>query len=241
MQKEVKIGLEYEGVILKNGVITRFSEMPQNHQDDIKKHYTNPNDGFDCLAECRTRPRNVSIYPISTRTIAEELFNEVTALTKAYNKYGYEVYWGEMNIPEKLRIKILANTKFKKEILTISPSLGYRTIPFVDKPENGTCYRGGGIHLNISGLNKWEGYGLIQEIYSSLPNSNSWKSFYRKEFLFRHKTEKNNGFDGIELMSIGFDATKFNGLLESFQTVKHFFHLFDPICMRINEIVKSKV
>ena len=221
----IQIGLEYEGIILKDENIIRFSSMPTEHQESIKRRYANPHDNYDCLAECRTPPFH-SENTISVDSIAYLLFSQVALLTSIYNELGYDIYWGEMEIPKEIHNSIKSDVKFKKQILTINNG---KIIEFSNNNED-KFYRGGGIHLNISGFPKTQMLGIILDCYSKLYNNN-FNSFYRKNFLFRYKPE----FDGIELMSIGFDSTKFNNIIESFVSTKHFWHLFDPIVKILNE------
>lgn len=219
----MRIGLEYEGVILKNGNIIRFSSMPIEHQDAIKSKYANPHDNYDCLAECRTLPFTFE----STRDVAYKLFEECSKITSIYNDLGYDIHWGELEIPKEIHDSIRSDVKFKKPMLTINKGFFID----IDNSSEEKFYRGGGIHLNISGRHGNHLIGIILSIFNYRYHaSTEFKSFYRKNFLFRFKPE----FDGIELMSIGFDATKFNGLRESFESTKHFFHLFDPIIDELN-------
>ena len=222
--KNLLIGLEYEGVILKDGKIIRFSSMPKEHQEAILRRYPCPHDNYDCLAECRTKP---FIFG-STRDIAYRLFSEVSMLTSIYNSVGYDIHWGEMEIPAEIHNAIKADVKFKKPILTIGKS---GIVDIKNMPEEG-FYRGGGIHINISGRSKAHLLGMALMAYNiSSTLMFKFKSFYRKSFLFRFKPE----FNGVELMSIGFDASQFLGIRQSFETTKHFFHLFDPIVSVLNE------
>lgn len=222
--QSMRIGLEYEGVILKDGNIIRFSSMPVEHQEIIKAKYANPHDNYDCLAECRTLPFTFE----STRDVAYKLFEECSKLTSIYNDLGYNIHWGELEIPKEIHDSIKSDVKFKKPMLTINKGF----FVDIDNSSEEKFYRGGGIHLNISGKHVNHLLGLILHIYKDnwRITHSDFSSFYRKNFLFRFKPE----FNGIELMSIGFDATKFNGLRESFESTKHFFHLFDPIVAELN-------
>jgi hypothetical protein len=218
----MKIGLEYEGVIIKEGVITRWSEIPRqsqlivmdvmrdmgcaaSHLEDVLP----PCDRYDCLAEVRTRPLVCPQECAMAEDLAKALFREIMGCTAAFATEGYSIYWGENKIPSPVHLRISADLSLSKNKKVTYGIVDGKVWP-VDVC-NGTLsedldhiFRGGGMHINVSPVprNLVPALALmLHQPMSCLMNSDHFKSAYRSQLLFRTREEL--GEPIAEYMSYG--------------------------------------
>ena len=184
----MKIGIEYEGVLLKNNKPTRFMDMDWKIRNKIREEYfdEHPCDNCDYLIEVRTQPW------FSEKLLLNEFYYKKNLIEKLLKKYGYSVSWKEMKIP-----KGIPDLKKENKTQHIFDENGCRELEI--KNNN---YRGGGLHINFNSDHNWY---MLFKMYLKTKYANikyKFKSQYRQGLIFRK-----HDF-GYELISIGW---KFSG------------------------------
>lgn len=234
----MKVGLEYEGVIrdsLTNKIV-RWGELSKNTEENIIKackfniylgKNTFPVDNYDCLAEVRTRP----LSNPTNEELLNHLFSEIVSLTKIFKENGLKIEWGECNIPIEIHDSIVEskNEKEKKEKTTYT--LGNQgekiwTPSSVDKR------RGGGLHINVSGLNEKVLISWVCDLHNRLRifRSPKMRSHYRNQILYREKFDVTNSKPIFEYISFGFEILIKENTLENIVSfVNHQFHWAEAI------------
>ena len=201
----MKIGLELEGVILKNGNPFRWSEMTELERIKIKTRsgawldQQDPVDRYDILAEVRTEP----LENPTGHQLAQALLDEVQKTSSAFKSMGYTVSWTEHLIGVELNRAVnndLAQLP-KKDTFCVGEE---KTSLFCPKDNDYIfkipSFRGGGVHINVSPLH-WSltsSFALLMHEHLRQFTPESFSSPYRKNLLFRQKPNR-----VAEYMSLG--------------------------------------
>ena len=209
----MKIGFEYEGVILDdNGQITRWSDIPLQRQFRIKTKMDmmatkqNPCDHYDCLAEVRTEP----LEDKSPRELLLAFRDVIQLADNAFQTEGYFVHWGEMRIPTALHQQILRDLgeskDRKKNTRTIVDGVE------VQYDSKGNVWRGGGMHVSFSDIEDFLMPGVAVNLHTRLHRYlEDWalNSNYRNNLLWRHRDERDQNGAIVhkigEYMTFGFN------------------------------------
>lgn len=187
----MKIGIEYEGVLLKNGKPIDYNSLDYtNIRYKIQKEYFGeyPCDGCSYLIEVRTKPHT------NPEMLLNEFYFKKNRIEKILKKYGLKVNWTEMKIPKTL-------PQDKKENKTQFTFDENGKDYFVVKDN---LYRGGGLHINfdsptINGHLQTNFLFMMWLKVKYTDNLFKFKSQYRNKILFRE-----HDF-GYELMSVGWN------------------------------------
>ena len=199
----MKIGLEFEGVITHNGHIVRWSKIPENIRNGIKEDMgvtMDPVDRYDCLAEVRTEP----LVNPSPLVLEQTLFKKILEASAAFEWFGYDIIWNEVEIPQAIHDEICSDISFetaKKEVMTIESGLVSLFTA------TGNSYRGGGLHINVSPVPRLILESFVLNLHGKMHEFTkrySLKSVYRNHLLFRHRWDPQNGEWVAEYMSTGF-------------------------------------
>jgi hypothetical protein len=244
-----KIGFEYEGVITntETGVITRWSNIQQGIRDKIKEraprgYLIDPVDNYDCLAEVRVLLDANENYEPEYMLFA--LFRNIVAVNNAFLQNGYTIIWGEKLIPKELHNQIIGSTldkeKCKNEKETFTFNGHYGVMRFHNNPKD--FYRGGGLHINISGIDKRDYFAFIINMHRYMQSwlGHKWHSHYRDNILWRDKTI--NNIPVIEYMSFGLNIGALNDkreFIEMYNFVKHQFHWAQTLIQTVKKYTKE--
>jgi len=235
----MKIGLEYEGVLYKGGKIVRWADLPNKVKEHLLQHYKNikPVDNYDCLAEVRTSP----ISDPDTQKILYELFEAILALDARFHYYGIYIKWKECKLTSELHNKIILDCLKEDPDQPAQEKITYQLHPTkIWKPLSTNLYRGGGLHINVSGLKNEYLEKWVEKMWESLcSKSKEWKSVYRKIPLFRQKEIFTENV--FEFMSLGLELPTFHSkmtIIECYSLVKELFHTIDTIIKISKEFQK---
>lgn len=221
----IKIGLEYEGVIKKDNKIVRWMDLSSDIQKKIQSdNKIPPVDNYDCLAEVRTFP----LTNPNEKSILNELFDKIENLNNIFIKNGLTIDWNENIIPENLHKSIINNMKHLdgvnkkyKETYTLDGNGSKLWLPIHLMEDK---RRGGGLHINVSGLNKECIISFVCALHSSLEHlkDKTLCSQYRQQILYRDKYIGNERV--YEYMSFGFHIPTKMKIFNFYKYVKHCFH-----------------
>ncbi len=189
--------MEYEGVIQRDGHPVRFSCL----EHDIREYIcrvtgdASPVDCCDYLAEIRTTPH--SMYQV------EALIDELLRKRDGWNRAAHtarnhrlQVAWRECYLGVD-RIRAAVAGKRLKPIYTLVDDRLQRF------PIRSNAFRGGGVHVNVSGLSAQAAQRVFEELHHALsPKYNrNFRSKYRSHPLLRTKPF------GMEYLSLGCDES----------------------------------
>lgn len=189
-----RIGIEYEGVLLKKGKPIRFSQLDyKTVQRPITEQYFNEYccDGNDYLIEVRTTPHT------SPELLLNEFFFKKARIERLLKKYGLSVRWTEMPIPNQE-----PDEKKGNKTQEVFDANGRHYLECKDSK-----FRGGGLHINFdvwSSENYPKDIKQLFKMYWKVKYTEKmfkFKSLYRNKLLFREHPF------GYELMSVGFALT----------------------------------
>jgi hypothetical protein len=212
------VGLEYEGVILdSNNRITQWSEISRSSREylslvttKVRDCDTSITDRYSCLAEIRTAPQS------SITMAASHLSRYLKQTSNHFGNCGYKIHWGELEIPLDTHYAILNSidkticfdnritnkTLYKKSLTENS----YNQYKVTDNN-----YRGGGLHINISGITRNQFFTFMRLINNNY--NYSLKSKYRLPNIFRQKHV--NGINIFEYVSPYLDFTSIDNAIYS--------------------------
>lgn len=228
----IKVGFEYEGVIKNNqNQILTFDQLSPSAKKNImgfapKSPFfndNNPYDRYNCLAELKTEPFSIQMDSltkenfydkliVNKQNIFYSLFCAIGNFNNLFLRNGYMVDWKENLIPDERHFLILSQMEKETEtIIKQDNKYTNKTVFTLDKKNNiipwtsiDNKYRGGGLHITISGDNLEENINVefIKKLHARLYYSkNPMKSIYRTNLLFREK--KVNDLYLFEYMSFG--------------------------------------
>lgn len=232
----MKIGLEYEGVIKREGIAIRWNDLPIDLRARIQGINTiAPVDRYDCLAEVRFLEQN----ELTSRNLLYDLFTHIIFLSEKFRKEGLSIEWKENDISQDLHDRIVKDFGQDKKSKKITYTLGNQGLQ-VWQPGVIDKRRGGGLHINVSGLPKNSWLNWVMDMHEGLRDfkNSQMRSHYRNRILFRKRyigTE-----EVFEYMSFGFELPLDSDKLsfkEFFEITKHHFHWAEAV-LRISERIE---
>jgi len=232
----MKVGLEYEGVILHHDKIITWNSIPEEQKKSIISLTGDPRpyDNYDCLAELRTMPYQLTENAAQdVQNILQGLLERICKYTSAYKKNGYDIAWCEKKITNDMHDDITkrmgaiergGDDKFSGKDAKITWTLSEEGISFWKPKPVTTHLRGGGLHINISPVEDISKAALIAlALHTGMKEyTNYGKSIYRKSILFRQRNIEKERV--MEYMSIGFPFNTPDSLVTLSTLIKHQFH-----------------
>ncbi|MCC5846797.1 MAG: hypothetical protein JJU29_01790 [Verrucomicrobia bacterium] len=186
--------MEYEGVIQREGRPVRFSCLKQDIRDSVCRLTGDscPVDCCDYLAEIRTHPHAIH-HP---EALIEDLLRKRDGWNRAAREHRLQVAWRECYLGVD-RIRAAVAGRRLKPIYTLADG---RLLRF---PVRSNALRGGGVHINVSGLSAQAAQRVFEELHHALsPKYNrNFRSKYRSLPLLRPKPF------GMEYLSLGCDES----------------------------------
>ena len=231
----MKIGIEYEGVILKDGKPLRWSSICKKDRKEICNAVSdkNPVDAYDCLAEIRFLSTSVD-----SRTILQTLMEKINTYNGVFLKRGFNILWGEMEIPEEIHKEIVGEKDKAKEKFKPTSTVSSNGVTGWS-PEGGNRFRGGGMHINVSPISQLLAPALVLSLHESLRHHSeqTMKSNYRHHILFRQRMIENESV--TEYMTFGLTIPKINSTDAAFKMIAHNFHWADCVVNVVKEFGKE--
>jgi hypothetical protein len=186
----MKIGIEYEGVLLdSNNRPVKFGSLDwKTVRDPIIKKYFGEYccDGNDYLIEVRTTPH---VHP---ELLLNEFYFKKNRIERLLRQYGLKVAWTEMKVPTGQEDDKKGNkTQF------VFDEQGKHYFDCKDSK-----YRGGGLHINFDTYK--DNIQALFRMYYRVKYTETmfnFKSKYRNKLLFREHPF------GYEIISTGFTLT----------------------------------
>jgi len=191
----MKIGIEYEGVLLtKDNKPVKFSELDYNNiQKPILKGYFNEYccDGNDYLIEIRTLPHT------SPDLLLNEFFFKKNRIEKLLKQHGLKVAWTEMPVP--------AQKKGDKKDSKTQFLFDEKGVSYYECKDS--KYRGGGMHINFDVYSSDTYPKNIKELFKMYYKVKYTESMFKFNSKYRNKLLFREHKFGYELMSVGFTLT----------------------------------
>jgi len=203
----MKIGLEFEGLLLKDSKVVRWSQIPRDQQFRIKcnmdmmQSELDPCDYYDCLAEVRTDP----IVNPTVHSLLDAWMDQIALANKSFKAEGYDIVWAESAISPAMHSAIVKEIALsgrpKKDVFTIVDG---RVVPYLSR---GNLFRGGGLHINVSSVHPDVAVAMALEMHACLYRciDSDFRSNYRKNMLFRKRQDLVTGEFIAEYMSMGYN------------------------------------
>lgn len=178
----IKLGLEMEGVFVKNGMPIRAARL-FDKKVDFK-------DSYDVCAEVRTYNPIEARESSAMSQLGAQILREMHRVTKEARIMGGDVIWDEVLIPEHIHEDVIRNVAFGKRVIhnEITGVDGYAKSKVAGTDDR---FRGGGLHINVSGIKKSQHKTLVKMLTQTLPHPTDssqylpFRSAYRARGLWR--------------------------------------------------------
>lgn len=209
-----KIGIEFEGVFLKNGTPIRAARL-FGREVEFK-------DTYDVCSEVRsTRPIEWNSTTL-IRDLGGDIMDKMHHVQKEALIHGGDVLWGETLIPEWIHEDVTRNVQFQHRVVH-NMFTGVDEQPTNKSANSADRFRGGGMHINISGICDCKKEQLVRLLMYGIPHPEGaseylpFRSMYRRRGLWRHTEYQRES--GIEYRSPGFSFTPLG--------IKHLYHVLE--------------
>lgn len=209
-----KIGIEFEGVFLKNGTPIRAARL-FGREVDFK-------DTYDVCSEVRSTAPVEWNRTTLIRDLGGDIMDQMHKVQKEARIHGGDVLWDEALIPEWIHEDVTRNVYFESRVVH-NMFTGVDEQPTNKSADSADRFRGGGMHINISGIHERSKEKLVRHLMYGIPHPESatqylpFRSMYRRRGLWRHTEYQRES--GIEYRSPGFSFTPLG--------IKHFYHVLE--------------